>query len=65
MLYRRGAFFCVFVLIYRDNEDGKDRIALLSQKLSCSTLYNFFKIMYNKLRKLKKSEKGDIACRLW
>ena len=22
-------------------------------------------IMYNKLRKLKKSKKGDIACRLW
>ena len=30
------------ILIHRDTADGKDRIALLSPKLSCSTLYHFF-----------------------
>ena len=34
--------FATFVLMRWDTTDGKDRIALLSQKLSCSTLYHFF-----------------------
>ena len=35
-------YFMGSILIHRDTADGKDRIALLSQELSCSTLYHFF-----------------------
>lgn len=34
--------FATFVLMRWDTADGKDRIALLSQEPSCSSLYHFF-----------------------
>ena len=37
-----GDSFATFVLMRWDTADGKDRIALLSQEPSCSSLYHFF-----------------------